>query len=236
MLEINCDLGEGIANEELIIPFIDAASVACGGHVGDQQSIEQTLIKIKAQGKKAGAHPSYPDPRNFGRKSLTLDSKDLIQSIQSQIELYLSVSERLELPMDHIKFHGALYNDAAKNTELAGKLSDFIATAYPGICLFVPPHSEIEKSALERQVPVRKEIFGDRAYRDDYQLLSRAAENSLLTDFTSVEKHIQPFIEQGFLISSSGRQLSLSASTVCFHGDNPGILAFLPKIRQKWWT
>lgn len=234
-LEINCDLGEGISDETEIISFIDVASVACGGHIGDANSIRNTLQLCQEQGKKAGAHPSYPDRANFGRKSMQLSSKALLESINSQLDLYVGISNSLEIPIDHIKFHGALYNDAAAQAELADILTDYLVLNFPEIPIFVPPHSQMERFARAKNLPSRIEIFGDRAYENDFKLVSRSQPNALLTSFEAVYAHLQPIFEQGYLVSIEGKTLPVSAQTICFHGDNPGLKKFLPTIRQKFW-
>jgi len=234
-LEINCDLGEGISDENEIIPFIDAASVACGGHVGEADSIRNTVIQCQLQGKKVGAHPSYPDHANFGRKSIELHPEALLRSIEEQIGLFVSIAASLHAPIDHIKFHGALYNDAAAKTELAELLTDFLAKNFPEIPVFVPPHSEMEKFARSKNLPHRIEIFGDRAYENDFSLASRSKPGSLLTSLEAVVRHLQPVFEEGYLVSIDGKKLQVSAETICFHGDNPGLMEFLPEIRQRFW-
>jgi UPF0271 protein len=234
-LEINCDLGEGISDENSIIPLIDAASVACGGHVGDAGSIRNTVIQCQRQGKKVGAHPSYPDHANFGRKSIELHPEVLLRSIEEQIGLFVSIAAGLHAPIDHIKFHGALYNDAAAKTELAELLTDFLAMNFPEIPVFVPPHSEMGKLARAKNLPLRIEIFGDRAYENDFSLASRSKPGSLLTRFDAVLRHLQSVFEEGYLVSIDGKRLPISAETICFHGDNPGLMEFLPEIRKRFW-
>lgn len=232
---LNCDLGEGVAKESLIIPFIDLASVACGGHCGDQDSIRETLTLVKRFGKKAGAHPSYPDRENFGRKTMDLKSEVLIQSIREQLELFIDVAEKEQINMDHIKFHGALYNDAAEKRELAILLVSFLKNEFPNITLFVPPHSEIEKAAKELNLPFKLEVFGDRAYRNNYKLLSRSDENSLFTKKKQVISHLKLIIEFNQIQTTTGELIPIQADTICIHGDNPGILEFLPFVRDQFW-
>jgi UPF0271 protein len=234
-LEINCDLGEGISDETEIISFIDVASIACGGHTGDAISIRKTLLLCQKLGKKAGAHPSYPDQENFGRKSMQLSPEALLQSIYAQIERYSDIANSLEIPLDHIKFHGALYNDAASQAELADMLTDFLMLKFPKIPVFVPPHSQMERFAYAKNLPSKIEIFGDRAYENDFSLVSRSQPNSLLTSFEAVNEHLLPVFEQGYLVSIDGKTLPVSAQTICFHGDNPGLKEFLPAIRRKFW-
>lgn len=232
---LNCDLGEGISDEELIIPFIDVASVACGGHFGNQQTIKNTLALIKKFDKKAGAHPSYPDLENFGRKSISIQPKALINSLRDQINLFLSVSEKENIPLNHIKFHGALYNDVAANVELANELVAFLKLEFDQIPLFAPPHSEIEKAANNINLPIKLEIFGDRAYQDNYKLLSRSIVNSLFTKKNQVVSHLESILNHGKIKTVSGGSIPIHADTICVHGDNPGIMEFLPFIRNQFW-
>lgn len=234
-LTINCDLGEGMPNEPQIIPWIDLASVACGGHFGDKGTIASTLELVRKYGKKAGAHPSYPDLLNFGRKSLNMKPDELIQSLWDQIGLFIQVAKEENLPVDHIKFHGALYNDAAENLPLAQILVDFLKRNFPNIPLFVPPHSVIEQTALEAKLPIRLEVFGDRAYEDNYKLVSRKIENSLFTQTNQVVAHLESILNFGQIRTFSGGLIPVKADTLCFHGDNPGIMDFLPLVRDRFW-
>ena len=234
--EINCDLGEGVAGEELIFPYIDTASVACGGHIGTAESIRATLELAKKFGKKAGAHPSYPDLENFGRKSMSLSPEALKSSLMEQIEAFLQAAESLEVPMDHIKFHGALYNDAAKDAVLADFLTDLLASHWPEVPVFVPPHSCMEEMAKKKGLPYRLELFGDRAYLANYQLAPRKSEGSLLTDPNAIENHLKPLFHEGQLQTIDGQMIPAKADTLCFHGDNPGIHNFLPYLRKTYWT
>jgi UPF0271 protein len=211
------------------------ASVACGGHFGERKSIRETLALVKRFGKKAGAHPSYPDRQNFGRKSIALNPEFLIQSLREQIELFLDVAAKEQVSIDHIKFHGALYNDAAEKGDLALLLVSFLKNEYPAIPLLVPPCSEIERVARELNLPIKMEVFGDRGYRNDYKLLSRTEENSLFTQKKQVISHMESIIEKNQIQTASGELIPIEADTICFHGDNPGIMDFLPFVRDRFW-
>ncbi len=234
-LTVNCDLGEGVPREELLFPLIDVASVACGGHFGNRQTLISTLRLAKKFGKRAGAHPSYPDPENFGRKSMTLTPAELNSSIESQLQLFAEEAKELGLEVDHIKFHGALYNDSAKNPILAEQLCKLIARSYPKIPLLVPPFSQLEKAALNQGLPIRREVFGDRRYQSNYQLTSRDQPGALLTELNQVEEQLQGILHHSQLQADTGGFLPIQADTLCFHGDNPGIHQFLPLLRKKYW-
>lgn len=235
-LQINCDLGEGVTQEESIYPYIDCASIACGGHTGDLQSIEESLHYCDRYKVKAGAHPSYPDRENFGRKSLKIPFSQLEESLLDQVKLFEKSIRKFQLNIDHIKFHGALYNDAAKDPILANQLCEFISKYYPKISLFLPPHSEVEKAALAKGLLIRREVFGDRRYQADYRLTSRTYSGALLSDLKEVEEQIDLLISHSTLRTDTGTYLPIRAETLCFHGDNPGIHTFLPIIRAKYWS
>jgi UPF0271 protein len=233
---INCDLGEGVFNEASIIPLIDAASIACGGHFGDQETIKQSLTLVRLSEKKAGAHPSYPDKINFGRKTLILPRHELIDSVYQQINLYSEIAASEGMPVDHIKFHGALYNDASVDGELADALVVFLKQSFSDIPILVPPHSEIEKAATRHLHPFRLEIFGDRAYQSNYTLVDRKEVNSLFTRPAQVIDHLETILQLGQIKTYSGELIPIKAHTLCFHGDNPGLMEFLPQVRNRFST
>ncbi|GMQ27441.1 LamB/YcsF family protein [Algoriphagus confluentis] len=234
-LEINCDLGEGVAWEGDIFPWIDRASIACGGHTGDEESILSSLSFCKQFGVKAGAHPSYPDRENFGRISLSIKDDELIGSLRNQMQLFIKIAKQNKVQMEHIKFHGALYNDAAKSPHLAKVLVSMIRKEFPTTWLLVPPHSELARVAILKKQPIKLEVFGDRRYEDDYRLQSRSIDGSLLKTYQEIDYQLVGLLEKGIVISSSGKELPIKAETLCFHGDNPEILNFLPLLRAKHW-
>ncbi len=234
--QINCDLGEGVAWEEEIFPFIDVASLACGGHYGTQASLDASLLLAKKYNKKAGAHPSYQDKVNFGRVSLSISSEELLKQITQQIDWFVTTARVHGILMDHIKFHGALYNDAAKDPGLASLLTGFLAQFYPSIPLLVPPKSQLEKEAKAKGIPIRLEVFADRSYTSNYQLSPRSQEGSLLQTLEEVDSQLNRLIFEGKLLSQSGEYLPIAADTLCFHGDNPSILDFLPTLRKRYWS
>lgn len=234
--QINCDLGEGIASEETIFPHLDVASLACGGHFGNLDTLKASMALAKRFGKKVGAHPSYPDQANFGRLSLQLPPLVLLASLTAQISLFIQAAQESNLPMDHIKFHGALYNDAAKDVILASLLTDFLVSTYPSIPVFVPPHSEMERQALEKGLPNRREVFADRSYALNYQLVPRGVPGALLSSRATVEQQVRGILLDRQLQTPAGALLPIAADTLCFHGDNPGIEAFLPYLRTTYWS
>ncbi|UZD23127.1 LamB/YcsF family protein [Algoriphagus halophytocola] len=233
--EINCDLGEGMADECQIYPLIDSASIACGGHYGDEDSMNESLSLAKQHCKKVGAHPSYPDKQHFGRKTIKISAKDLTKSILVQIVKFEQLAEKKGMQMDHIKFHGALYNDAAAHSEVADLLTDFIADHFHNTPILAPPHSQLEKHLNQKGLNCRTEVFGDRGYLDNYLLMPRNIFGSHMTTEPEISSHLENLLKNGYLLSHQGKKLKVAAETICFHGDNPGIGDFLPTIRKKYW-
>ena len=224
MLNINCDLGEGLNNEHIIMPLIDSCNIACGGHAGDSGSmIECVEISIK-NNVKIGAHPSYPDKINFGRKKIDISPSELSYSIISQIESLETIADSYGLELNHIKAHGALSNfylDTIK--DFKNKCS-----------LFIPYKSEIEKIALKKGFSIIYEVFGDRNYNDDLSLVSRNNENALITNPESVVNHIKTIKETETVKTINGNYKKIKFDTICIHSDTNNSIEILKKINQEF--
>jgi len=178
-INMNCDVGEGIGNEAALLPLISSCNIACGGHAGDTQSMRKVVALAKMHQVKVGAHPSYPDPENFGRTSMAMPKEALKQSIQEQIHALCIILEEEKMPLHHIKPHGALYNDAAKDPKIAAIILDAIAPYKKEVVLYAPYGSVIGKSAIAANYKVMYEAFGDRNYNKDLSLVSRSLDKAL---------------------------------------------------------
>ena len=234
MLNINCDLGEGLNNEHIIMPLIDSCNIACGGHAGDNGSmIECIEISIK-NNVKIGAHPSYPDKINFGRKKIDISPSELSYSIISQIESLETVADSYGLELNHIKAHGALYNQMIIDTELSNFYLDTIKDFKNKCSLYIPYKSEIEKIALKKGFSIIYEVFGDRNYNDDLSLVSRNNENALITDPESVVNHIKTIKETETVKTINGNFKKIKFDTICIHSDTNNSIEILKKINQEF--
>ena len=234
MLNINCDLGEGLNNEHIIMPLIDSCNIACGGHAGDNGSmIECIEISIK-NNVKIGAHPSYPDKINFGRKKIDISSSELSYSIISQIESLETIADSYGLELNHIKAHGALYNQMIIDTELSNFYLDTIKDFKNKCSLYIPYKSEIEKIALKKGFSIIYEAFGDRNYNDDLSLVSRNNENALITDPESVVNHIKTIKETETVKTINGNFKKIKFDTICIHSDTNNSIEILKKINQEF--
>ena len=234
MLNINCDLGEGLNNEHIIMPLINSCNIACGGHAGDNGSmIECVEISIK-NNVKIGAHPSYPDKINFGRKKIDISPSELSYSIISQIESLETIADSYGLELNHIKAHGALYNQMIIDAELSNFYLDTIKDFKNKCSLYIPYKSEIEKIALKKGFSVIYEVFGDRNYNDDLSLVSRNNENALITDPESVVNHIKTMKETETVKTINGNFKKIKFDTICIHSDTNNSIELLKKINQEF--
>tara|TARA_B100000035_G_C20971818_1_gene541393 strand:- start:290 stop:1003 length:714 start_codon:yes stop_codon:yes gene_type:complete len=234
MLNINCDLGEGLNNEHIIMPLIDSCNIACGGHAGDSGSmIECVEISIK-NNVKIGAHPSYPDKINFGRKKIDISPSELSYSIISQIESLETIADSYGLELNHIKAHGALYNQMIIDAELSNFYLDTIKDFKNKCSLYIPYKSEIEKIALKKGFSIIYEVFGDRNYNDDLSLVSRNNENALITDPESVINHIKTIKETETVKTINGNYKKIKFDTICIHSDTNNSIEILKKINQEF--
>jgi len=182
MIDLNCDVGEGVRNEHLIMPYISSCNISCGAHAGNKKNIEEVVRLAKKYKVKIGAHPSYPDLENFGRKSMNLSHQELKNTIQSQLQFLLQILEENQLQLHHIKPHGALYNDVAKDRQKAIDFLDAIIVYRNKIALYVPYNSVIAEEAKKRNFTLILEAFADRNYNDDLSLVSRKYNAAVLTN------------------------------------------------------
>ena len=234
MLNINCDLGEGLNNEHIIMPLIDSCNIACGGHAGNNVSmIECVEISIK-NNVKIGAHPSYPDKINFGRKKIDISPSQLSYSIISQIESLETIADSYGLELNHIKAHGALYNQMMIDAELSNFYLDTIKDFKNKCSLYIPYKSEIEKIALKKGFSIIYEVFGDRNYNDDLSLVSRNNEDALITDPESVVDHIKTIKETESVKTINGNYKKIKFDTICIHSDTNNSIEILKKINQEF--
>jgi UPF0271 protein len=226
-IDINCDLGEGMGNEAQLMPLISSCNIACGGHAGDMATMRQVALLAKEHRVLIGAHPSYPDKVNFGRTSVKISDKDLKTSIHEQLTNLKAVLKSLEIGLNHIKPHGALYNDVAKDKELALVFLDCIEKYKHEVFLYVPYRSKIEKEALRLGFQIKYEAFADRNYNADLSLVPRQNPMALIQDPKAVIDHILYMVTKGKVLTPSGKAVKIKADTYCIHGDSPSTLQIL---------
>lgn len=231
-IDINCDMGEGVGNEESLMPFIASCSIACGGHAGDEETMMRVVGLAAENGVLVGAHPSYPDREHFGRRTMDISERELTKSIREQI----GALERIlhfKLPLDHIKPHGALYNDIAINRQLARVFLGAVWGYRKKACIYVPYGSIIAEEALLNDFRIKYEAFADRNYNPDLSLVSRSGENALITDPKAVLDHLIPMVTRNEVVAITGKVVGLKADTFCIHGDVPATLQILTYLSEE---
>lgn len=232
-IDINCDVGEGIGNEAELFQHISSCNIACGGHAGDVDTMTKIVRLAKHNHIKIGAHPSYPDKLNFGREVMDIPVAELVQSIKEQMSLFCTILEKENGQMHHIKAHGALYNQTAKDMELANVYLEAVEDYKHKALLYVPYGSVIAKVALDKGFQLWYEAFADRNYNDDLSLVSRKQNNALIQESDKVLEHILPIIKGEKVVSVTGKKIRIKAKTLCVHGDTASALEILVYLTQE---
>ena len=227
MIDLSADLGEGSEGEDEIWPLISSANVACGGHIGDEDSMREAARLARAHGVRMGAHPSYPDREHFGRRSLAMEPRDLIDALVAQIAA-LHAIERVQ----HVKPHGALYNDAHKNRALADVIVHAMRRVDEKMALVAPDHSQMAAAARAAGTPVIREAFADRRYEPDGSLTPRAIPGSTLTVDEAAEQAAL-LASEGAVIARDGSRISIAFDTLCIHADMTEAVSRLRAIRAR---
>jgi UPF0271 protein len=237
-ININCDLGEkskfhSIKNDPELLNIVNSANIACGYHAGDEQTMDMVIQISKKNGVSLGAHPSFNDPENFGRKRMNLNSLEIKKLIFEQYEILQKIAQNYNENVTHIKPHGALNNMACEDLELATTLAVAIKEINKDIIYLVPTGSQMEVAAKKNSLRIACEIFADRNYEDNGNLISRSKPNALITDPELAKKHVLSMVKNQAINCLSGKQIPCEIDSVCIHGDNESSLATAKSIRDN---
>ncbi len=225
-MDLNCDMGEGMSTDALIMPFISSANIACGGHTGDASTMHETILMAKKYQVAVGAHPSYPDRENFGRKEMHLSDDVLYHEVSKQIHTIKKIAEEEHTVLHHVKPHGALYNTAAKNTQVAETIAKAIYDIDPALKVYGLPNSIFEKICKEKGLHFIGEGFADRTYSEDGSLTPRSMPNALITDTAASIEQAMEMVRKGMVQTTSGACIPMPVKTICIHGDGQHAIAF----------
>lgn len=225
-IDLNCDTGEGVGNEEALMPFITSCNIACGGHAGSLASVAQMVALAKKHQVKIGAHPSFPDEKNFGREFIPIPIPQLRESLMEQISLVAAQCEREGVKMHHIKPHGALYNRCAEDEIYGQMMVNLMLEHFPDYILYAPYDSVIANLA-KGKIKVHVEGFADRNYNEDHSLVSRKEKNAMLTDKEFILRHVEHMIVDHKITTVTGNEIDTMVDTVCVHGDSPEAVALV---------
>ena len=224
-ININCDLGEksklhSNESDPELLKIVNSANIACGYHAGDEDTMNKVIKISKDNGVSIGAHPSFKDPENFGRERMNLSSNEIRSLIIDQYEILQSIAIKYGENVSHIKPHGALNNMACEDIELATTLAKAINEISKDLIYLVPTGSKMEEAAKKLDMKIACEIFADRNYEDDGNLVSRKKPHALITDPNEAQKHVLSMVKNQALNCHSGRQIPCEIDSVCIHGDN----------------
>ena len=237
-ININCDLGEkskhhSNKHDPELLKIVNSANVACGYHAGDDESMNQVVEISKNNGVSIGAHPSFNDPENFGRKRMNLSSSEIRKLIIDQYAILQEIAAKHGENVTHIKPHGALNNMACEDIELATTLAKTINEISKDLIYLVPTGSKMEDAAKKLNMKIACEIFADRNYEDDGNLVSRKKPNALIIDPEQAKHHVLNMIKNQALNCHSGKQIPCEIDSVCIHGDNLSSLKTAQAIKMN---
>ena len=237
-ININCDLGEkskfhSIVNDPELLNIVNSANIACGYHAGDEETMNMIIKISKSNGVSIGAHPSFNDPDNFGRKRINLNSSEITKLITNQYEILQKIAQKHSENVTHIKPHGALNNMACEDFDLANIIAKTINNIDKNIIFLVPTGSQMEIAAKKLNMKVACEIFADRNYEDDGNLVSRSKDHALITNPEVAKKHVLSMVKNQVLNCHSGKRIPCEIDSVCIHGDNQSSLATAKSIREN---
>jgi 5-oxoprolinase (ATP-hydrolysing) subunit A len=226
-IDLNCDMGEvpkAIADgtQESLMGSITSVNIACGGHAGDEETMKTTIEQAMRWKLAIGAHPGYADRVNFGRVELKLLPKEIANSVFEQVRALAEVAKRCGARLVHLKPHGALYNQAVHNRELAAAIAQGVALWSRNVVLVGLAGSPMLEVFREAGFAVAAEAFADRRYEPDGTLRSRKFEDALIRNPEEAAWQALGIAERGLVIASDGSEVNVDAQTLCIHGDTPG--------------
>ncbi len=237
MIDLNADIGESfghynLGNDQAILEFISSANVACGFHAGDPTVMNRTVNEALKHGVSIGAHPGYPDLQGFGRRTMSFSPEEVYDLILYQVGALHAFVKAAGSKLQHVKPHGALYNEAVKSPLLSSAIARAVSRFQPDLMLMGPSGSALEKAALQHSIPFAREVFADRAYDDKGHLVSRHDSRALIRDKTTCIQRMLDMLDQKPVQSINGNPLSLSGDTICLHGDHPEAVLFAKSLKK----
>jgi UPF0271 protein len=237
-LDLNCDMGESfgawtMGNDAAILESVTSANIACGFHAGDPSTMRETVALAIARGVAIGAHPGLPDLAGFGRRAMAVKPREVYDMVVYQIGAIAAFARAAGGRVSHYKAHGALSNMAAKDRALAEAITQAARDIDPTMMSYAIAESELVRAAERLGVPVASEVFADRSYQDDAMLTPRAQPGAMIDDIEASVAQVKGMVLRGEVTAVSGRVVRVRADTLCVHGDQPGALAFVQRIRAE---
>jgi UPF0271 protein len=231
-IDLNCDMGEGMPNDEAIMPFIDSANIACGFHAGNGEIIRYTIELCLKYNVHIGAHPSFRDRQNFGRKEMKLPLEKLYAIILEQLIRIDLIAKENGLSLHHVKPHGALYNMASKDAQMSRAIAQAVKDFDDQLIFYGLSNSYLISEARALGLKTSSEVFADRTYQDDGSLTPRSQHNALIGNVEDCVQQVLQMVKDRTVTTTSGRRIPIQADTICIHGDGQNAVAFAKKIHQ----
>lgn len=231
-IDINCDMGEEMPTDALIMPFISSANIACGYHAGNETIMRKTIELALQNGVAIGAHPSFPDRVNFGRKNMHFELEEIYVMVQRQLEILANIAVSFHTTLHHIKPHGALYNMAAKDEKIALAIARAVQAFDKHLIVYGLSGSIFIQTAQSLSLKTCQEVFADRTYQQYGSLTPRSQANALIKNDVKAKNHILQMIRNQSVRAINGDIFPVLAETVCIHGDGEHAVAFAQMIHQ----
>jgi 5-oxoprolinase (ATP-hydrolysing) subunit A len=232
-VDLNADLGEGSGHDAELFELISSANIATGFHAGDSDTMHAAIAAATQHGVAIGAHPSFFDRENFGRKELKVPNEDVFDAVAYQLGIFQAIASALGVRPNHVKPHGALYNMAVRDEKLADAIARGIESVDPKLILFAPDNTELARAGETHGVQIAREIFADRNYLNDGWLVPRTRSDALLRDPKEAARRVLRMLREGKVRSVEGRDVDVRGETICVHGDTPGAVEFARELRAQ---
>ncbi|HEY9572923.1 MAG TPA: 5-oxoprolinase subunit PxpA [Pusillimonas sp.] len=236
-IDLNCDMGESfgawkMGQDEEILPYVSSANIACGFHAGDPATMRKTVAAAIRHGVALGAHPGLPDLAGFGRRNMDISPDNAYDIVVVQVGALAGVAASQGGRLRHVKAHGALYNMASKNRELASAIAQAVHDVDPSLVLYALASSVQVDAGRDVGLKVAQEVFADRTYQSDGSLTPRKQPNAMIEDPDASIRQVLRMIKEGKVASVQGGDVAVSADTLCIHGDQAGAVMFAKAIRK----
>ncbi|MEB7461321.1 5-oxoprolinase subunit PxpA [Staphylococcus succinus] len=237
-VDLNCDLGEAFGNysfggDEQIIPHITSANVACGFHAGDQHVMNQTIKRAKEHNIGIGAHPGLPDLQGFGRRNMDLSPDEIYDIVIYQLGALSGFCKIHNVKINHVKPHGALYQMGARDKDIAHAIAQAVYDFDESLYYVGLSNTLLISEAQKIGLKTASEVFADRRYEDDGQLVSRKADDALITDTKEAIAQVVKMVKSKSVITKNNREINIEADTICVHGDGAHALEFVSEIKER---
>lgn len=231
IVDLNADLGEGAGHDDELLALVTSANIACGFHAGDGDTMRQSIEAARARNVAVGAHPSLFDRENFGRKELPAKPDEIFDAVVYQLGIFQAIAEAAGVRPNHVKPHGALYNMAVRDELLANAIARATASVEKKLILFAPQNTALSRAGEKHELQIAREVFADRNYLSNGQLVPRTRPDALLHDPAEAAPRVLRMLREGKVRSVDGVDVDVRAETICLHGDNPAAVEFARALR-----